>query len=211
MSADTHKYGFAPKGTSVVLYRSPRLRRYQYYTQTDWPGGLYLSPTMAGSRPGALSVACWATMVSMGEAGYLEATQRILTAADYIRRSLEIVPGLEVIGHPLWILALRSREFNIYRLLDLLAQRGWSLNGLHRPPAIHLAVTLRHAEPGVAQRFVTDVWAAVEEVRATPKAKGGMAPVYGMAGSLPLRGVVKDLLDRYLDALYTLPSEPGAT
>jgi len=67
MSADTHKYGYAAKGTSVVLYRGLELRHFQYYTATDWPGGLYFSPTFAGSRPGALSAMCWAAMVSLGE------------------------------------------------------------------------------------------------------------------------------------------------
>ena len=78
MSADTHKFGYAAKGTSVVLYRGAELRHAQYFTITDWPGGLYCSPTFAGSRPGALSAACWAAMVSIGEEGYLEATGRIL-------------------------------------------------------------------------------------------------------------------------------------
>ncbi len=78
MSADTHKFGYAAKGTSVVLYRGLELRRYQYFTATEWPGGLYFSPTLAGSRPGALSAACWAAMMTMGEQGYLEAARRIL-------------------------------------------------------------------------------------------------------------------------------------
>ena len=50
MSADTHKYGYAAKGSSVVLYRGGQLRQFQYYTVTDWPGGLYLAPTFAGTR-----------------------------------------------------------------------------------------------------------------------------------------------------------------
>lgn len=205
MSADTHKYGYAPKGTSVVLYRDPAQRNYQFYTQANWPGGLYLSPTLMGSRPGALSAGAWATLVSFGEAGYLDATQRILTAAAYMRDSIALIPDLEIIGNPLWILAFRSHTVDIYRVLDLMAQKGWSLNGLHRPPAMHLAVTLRHTQPGVAQRFVADLHASVAEVRAAPKTKGGMAPVYGMAGALPLRGVVDDLLRRYLDQMYRVP------
>src|SRR5690606_31626472 len=82
MSADTHKFGYASKGTSVVLYRGHALRHAQYYTVTDWPGGLYFSPTFAGSRPGALSAACWAAMISMGEQGYLDAVKKILFTAD---------------------------------------------------------------------------------------------------------------------------------
>ena len=73
MSADTHKYGYAAKGTSVVLYRGLALRRYQYFTTTDWPGGLYFSPTFAGSRPGALGAACWAAMLSIGQDGVVTA------------------------------------------------------------------------------------------------------------------------------------------
>ena len=64
MSADTHKFGYAAKGTSVVLYRGDDLRHHQYFTFTDWPGGLYATPTFAGSRPGGLSAACWAAMVA---------------------------------------------------------------------------------------------------------------------------------------------------
>lgn len=50
ISCDTHKYGFAPKGSSVIMYRDKALRRYQYYTSSDWAGGVYASPTLAGSR-----------------------------------------------------------------------------------------------------------------------------------------------------------------
>jgi len=69
MSVDTHKYGYASKGTSVVLYRTPDLRKHQYFTYPNWPGGLYVTPSTAGSRPGALSAACWASLVAMGEKG----------------------------------------------------------------------------------------------------------------------------------------------
>jgi sphinganine-1-phosphate aldolase len=101
MSADTHKYGYAAKGTSVVLYRGATLRHYQYYTITEWPGGLYFSPTLAGSRPGALSAAAWAAMVSIGEQGYLEATQKILATGAAIRRAVDAIPDLRVLGDPL--------------------------------------------------------------------------------------------------------------
>jgi glutamate/tyrosine decarboxylase-like PLP-dependent enzyme len=202
MSVDTHKYGYAAKGTSVVLYRSPQLRRYQYFTATDWPGGLYYSPTVAGSRPGGLLAACWAAMVAMGEQGYLESTKRILEVARVIRRGVESIPELRVLGDPLWIIAFDSPTLDIYRVLDAMTARRWNLNGLHRPAAVHFCVTLRHAQPGVAERFVADLQQAVDEVKAHPEDPGRMAPVYGMAGSLPLRGMVGEMLKRYMDLLY---------
>jgi len=202
MSADTHKYGYAAKGTSVVLYRRPELRRYQYYATADWPGGLYFSPTFAGSRPGALSAACWAAMVSIGEDGYLQATRKILETGAKIRQGIESLPELKVLGNPLWVIAFASEALNIYKIMDYMSARNWSLNGLQKPPAVHLCITLRHTKPGVAERFLEDLSAAVEHVRSHPDEEGEMAPIYGMAGSLPFRGVVSEMLKRYLDLLY---------
>jgi glutamate/tyrosine decarboxylase-like PLP-dependent enzyme len=207
MSVDTHKYGYALKGTSVVLYRGKALRRQQYFAATEWPGGLYFSPTLAGSRPGGLSAACWAAMVAIGEEGYLQATARILAAARFMRAHIENIPELQVLGDPLWVIAFDSPTLNIYEIMARMGERGWSLNGLHHPPAVHIAVTLRHAQPGVAQRFIEDLRASVAQVQADPAAETGMAPVYGLAAGLPLRGVVRELLKRYVDLLYAVPGD----
>ncbi|MBM4422438.1 MAG: aspartate aminotransferase family protein [Chloroflexi bacterium] len=202
ISADTHKYGYAAKGMSVVLYRNAELRRHQYFTATDWPGGLYFSPTIAGSRPGALSAVCWAAMVTIGERGYMEATRKILETASLIKKGIAEIPELRLLGDPLWILSFASDSLDIYRVLDEMAKKKWALNGLHKPAAVHLALTLRHAQPGVAERFVEDLREAVAQVKAHPDERGGMAPVYGMAATLPLRTVVSDMLKRYIDLLY---------
>ena len=202
MSADTHKYGYAAKGTSVVLYRGAELRRFQYFVSTDWPGGLYFSPTLAGSRSGALVAATWAAMVSIGERGYLDATRRLLDTAKVIRQGIERIPELHVLGDPLWVIAFGSDSLDIYRVLDAMAARGWSLNGLQRPPSVHFCTTLRHTEPGIAERFIADLRAAVEDVKKNPADGRGLAPVYGLAGSFPVRGAVAELLRRFVDKLY---------
>jgi sphinganine-1-phosphate aldolase len=202
MSADTHKYGYAAKGSSVVLYRGRELRQFQYYTVTDWPGGLYLSPTFAGSRPGALSAACWAAMVSIGESGYTEAARRILAAGARIRDGITAIPGLFVLGDPLWVVAFGAGDgLDIYQVMENMSRRGWSLNGLQRPAAVHIAVTLRHTQPGVADRFLADLAESVQEVRANPGVSTGMAPVYGMAATVDAE-VVHQVLAGYLDMLF---------
>ena len=202
ISADTHKYGYAAKGTSVILYRGLELRHYQYYKATDWPGGLYFSPTFAGSRPGALSAACWAAMLAMGKKGYMEAAGRILKTASFVKKGMQGIPDLHILGDPLWVIAFGSRTLDIYKIMDYMTARKWSLNGLHKPPCVHICFTLRHTQPGVADRFLKDLKLAVTYVKAHPDVKGGMAPVYGMAASIPDRGIVGDLLDRYMDLLY---------
>jgi glutamate/tyrosine decarboxylase-like PLP-dependent enzyme len=202
MSADTHKYGYAAKGTSVVLYRGQELRHFQYYTSTEWPGGLYFSPTFAGSRPGALSAACWAAMTAIGAEGYLSATKKILETAGTIKKGVNEIPELHVLGDPLFVVSFASETVNVYKVLDYMSHKKWSLNGLHKPTCVHLCVTLRHTQPGVAERFLADLREAVEHVKAHPEEKGSMAPVYGMAATLPLRGMVSDLLKKYLDVIF---------
>merc|ERR1719244_1098823 len=78
ISADTHKYGFAPKGTSVVMYKSPMYRPYQWFSFPDWPGGIYATPTVGGSRAGGIIAACWAAMISFGKDGYTQSTKEIV-------------------------------------------------------------------------------------------------------------------------------------
>jgi len=202
MSVDTHKYGYAAKGTSVVLYRDEALRHHQFYTTTEWPGGLYFSPTLAGSRPGALSAACWAAMLAMGEEGYLQATRAILEAAEKIKAGIQSIPELRILGEPLWIFAIASDSLNIYEVLDEMSKRKWNLNGLHKPACFHIALTLRHTQAGVAERFIQDLKDSVAYVKAYPGSKDGMAPIYGMASSLPFRGMVSDILKKYLDVIY---------
>ncbi len=202
MSADTHKYGYAAKGTSVVLYRDKELRHHQFFKTGEWPGGLYFSPTMAGSRPGALVAACWASMVSMGEKGYLEGAKKIMLTAGKIKKGIESIPELYILGDPLWVIAFASKDINIYSVMDYMTTRGWSLNGLHKPSCVHICVTLRHTQQGLAEKFIRDLKAAVRFVKANPDVKGDMAPMYGMAASFPDRGLVADVMDVYMDTLY---------
>ena len=69
ISADTHKYGYAFKGTSTVLFRDKAWRNSQYFFLTDWTGGKYCSPGMEGSRSGGLHAAPRASMVQHGREG----------------------------------------------------------------------------------------------------------------------------------------------
>jgi len=202
MSADTHKYGFAAKGTSVVLYRGLELRRYQYFTITEWPGGLYFSPTFAGSRPGALSAVCWATLITMGKQGYMDVAKKIMEAADKIKAGIAEIPELTILGKPLWNISFASKDMDVYRIMDRMTEKNWSLNGLHKPSCVHICLTLRHTQKGIAEKFIADLKEAVEYVKNNPQKEGGLAPVYGLAATLPLRGTVGNLLRKYMDTIY---------
>ena len=205
ISCDTHKFGYALKGTSTVLYRNPRLRRYQYFEVTDWQGGMYASPTSQGSRSAGLTAATWAAMVTMGEEGYLQAARAIMTAADKIRAGVATIPELQLVGKSTFLIALTSDAVDIYHVNDYLAMKGWRMNGLQSPPGFHFCMTLPQAKPGVAERFVGDLRAAVEYAKhpAQPEPKSG--GVYGLAASSDGRAWLDGMMLDWLDATYCLP------
>jgi sphinganine-1-phosphate aldolase len=204
MSADTHKYGYAAKGSSVVMYRGRDLRHYQYYVGTDWPGGLYFSPTLAGSRSGALSAECWAAMISIGEKGYMNAVRDLLATADYLKENIRAIPELKVLGDPLFVIAMVSDEIDIYALSDVMATKGWGLPGQQMPPCVHIALTQRHTQPGVKERLIEDLRESVAYVKAHPEMQGSLAPVYGMTSNVQMAGAVKDFLRGLIDMTYDI-------
>ena len=209
ISADTHKYGYALKGSSVLLYRNRDLRRHQYFTYPDWPGGLYLSPGLAGSRSGGLIAATWAAMVTTGQQGYLQAADEILRTAARIRAGVESVDGLAVIGDPLFLVAFRSvrDDLDIYLVNDALKAAGWRMNALQLPPALHFCVTRPNTRPGIAEAFLADLRSAVGYALAhtgTPAASGAM---YGF-GHTPQGGAaVSAVMAGVLDAMHEVAPE----
>ncbi len=202
ISMDTHKYGYAPKGTSVILYRNKDLFKEQIYATGSWQGGIYFTPTMAGSRPGFPIVAAWAVMVTMGDKGYLEATKKILDAGKYIIENVKKINDLKVMGKPLWVIAISSSSIDPYLLMDEMSSRGWMLNGLFNPPAFHIALTIRHTIEGVKERFIADLSESVENVKDKKETHVGMAPIYGMSSALP-SDQVNLFLKEIVEWLYT--------
>ncbi|KAJ3193257.1 hypothetical protein HK101_005156 [Irineochytrium annulatum] len=198
ISVDPHKYGFAPKGSSVILYRERRYRNYQYFVTTEWPGGVYASPSIAGSRPGALIAGCWTAMVHMGEDGYVKTTCEIVGAARKIIRggkpSIESIEGLRVIGDPRVSVVAFDAEppLKIFGVADLLSKKGWHLNCLQNPTSVHIACTLLTVK--AADQLVEDMRDAVKQLREDPKkGEGELAAIYGTVATVPDRNVLVDV------------------
>ena len=204
ISADTHKYGYAPKGTSVVMYANKELCHKQYFISPNWQGGIYGTPSMAGSRPGGLIAATWATMMYMGEDGYVDATKKIISTARKILDGLKKIPGIYILGAPkLSVIAIGSKDFDIYCLSGALTKRGWNLNSLQFPESFHIGLTFLHTKKGVAERFIKDVRECTAEIMKNPKMKPtGSAAMYGMAQAIPDRSIVSELATGFIDILY---------
>jgi glutamate/tyrosine decarboxylase-like PLP-dependent enzyme len=222
ISADTHKYGYALKGSSVLLYRSKDLRQHQYFTYPDWPGGLYLSPGLAGSRSGGIIASTWAAMLATGESGYLAAADGIMRTAVTIRDGIrETIPELAVIGDPVFLIGFMAAEpadggepLDIYLVNDSLKAQGWRMNSLQLPPALHFCITRPNTQEGVAERFLEALRVAVayaEEHRGQPAESGAM---YGFGGTpqgnATLTAVMSGVLDAMHEVAPDVPASPAA-
>ncbi|XP_076296065.1 sphingosine-1-phosphate lyase [Lasioglossum baleicum] len=212
ISADTHKYGFAPKGSSIILYRNKKYRHHQYTVSTDWPGGIYGSPTVNGSRAGGIIASCWATMLYFGYSGYLEATKKIIETTKYIEQRLKTMDGIFIFGTPATsVIALGSKDFDIYKLSEALNVKGWNLNTLQFPSGIHLCVTYVHTEPGVADQFLSDVKTELSVILQNPEVPvQGKLAMYGITQTIPDRSIISDFTKCYLDSMYYTPKEETA-
>ncbi|SVE41699.1 uncharacterized protein METZ01_LOCUS494553, partial [marine metagenome] len=118
------------------------------------------------------------------------------------KKGIGEIDELKIMGNPLWVIAFESKQMDIYKVMDQMTEKGWNLNGLHKPACVHICITLRHTKKGIADRFLSNLKEAVAYVKANPSESGGMAPVYGMAASLPFKGIVRDLLKKYIDLYY---------
>jgi glutamate/tyrosine decarboxylase-like PLP-dependent enzyme len=169
LSADLHKYGYGPKGSSVILYGDRALRRHQFFVTTDWPGGVYASPTMAGSRPGGTIAAAWAVMQFLGREGYLQMADTVMRATARLRDGINAIEGLAIMGDPVMsVLAFGSERMSIYEVGDEMAVRGWHLDRQQFPPSLHMTVSLGQAE--MVDAFLDDLSVAVRAAaRRTPR------------------------------------------
>ena len=164
ISADIHKYGYAAKGASVILYKNPELRKCQFYSYTQWSGGIYVSPSMAGTRPGGAIAAAWAALNFIGMSGYCEKAKICMETASKIKAAIETIPELRILSNPdMTILCLVSDELDIYEVGDEMGVLGWSIDRQQLPPSLHLTVTPAHEY--VIDDFVRDLKIAVKTAK----------------------------------------------
>ena len=208
ISADTHKYGYGLKGTSVVLYRDKELRAGQYFVSEMWTGGKYFSPGLAGSRPVGLLAATWASMVSLGKQGYLDLAKAIFETSFAMQKSVRRHPQLRMMGEPTFCFSFTSDAFDIYHVNDFMRERGWRFNGQQYPNAIHMCVTGPQTQPGVVEAFDSDLAEAISYAANPPSPTAKSGAIYG---GLPDDGpeaqkMLRDTLVKLIDRMHDLPS-----
>ena len=212
ISADTHKYGYGFKGTSTLLYRSKSLRQHQYFAMTDWPGGKYFSPGLAGSRSGGLLAATWASLVSLGREGFLEIAKQIFETSFAMQDVVKGHAELRMMGEPTFCFSFTSDEFDIYHLSDFMRTCGWRFNGQQYPNAVHMCVTGPQTQPGVVEMFAKDMAEAVAYAKNPPADAPSSGATYGGVPGGPTpeaHDFIREIMVGMLDKMQGVPADPA--
>lgn len=180
ISGDLHKYGYAPKPCSTIIWRSQEEQSYHYLPVTEWPCGLYLSQGFVGSRPLAPVAAVWALMHYLGREGYVENARKLLTVRNAIIDKVASIDGLKTWPTHGPLLQIASDDIDIQLVVGSMEQRGWRLLGVLEPPAIHLTVDVLSDDQ--LQTFLSDLEESVVDIRSgKTKAEGLLS--YGGVGA----------------------------
>ncbi len=204
ISTDIHKYAFTPKGISTVLYRDKDLRKYQFFSFADWPGGIYATPCIAGGRPGGLLASAWAVMHYLGEEGFLKLSKTAKETADTLMKGINETPMLHVLGKPeATVFAIGSDELNIFELGARMNNLGWHMDFQHLPPSLHMTVSPIHAS--ITDLFLQDIKkTALDVSKIDPAKQSSVAAMYAMLGTMPDREKASEFALEYLNDLYRL-------
>ncbi|MGH3332168.1 MAG: pyridoxal phosphate-dependent decarboxylase family protein, partial [Nocardioidaceae bacterium] len=204
ISADTHKYGYAFKGSSTLMFRDKALRNAQYFYLAGWSGGKYMSPGIEGSRSGGLVASTWAAMVQLGRDGYREYARQIFSTSETMQAVVRSHPELRLMGRPTFCFSMTSDEFDIYHVWDHMGPKGWRFNGQQYPNSMHMAVTRPQTQPGVVDLWAEDLAEAVKYAKEKEAAGEAafMSAIYGgVAGGLNqeseelIQAIMSDMLD----------------
>ncbi len=190
ISMDLHKYAFAAKGASVVLYRDPARHRHQVFTWSSWPGYSLVNPVIQSSRSGGPLAAAWAILKHYGHDGYLEVVRNLKASTDQIVETVNASSHLRVLSRPemcLVAIASTTDDLCIFDLADALRAKGWVAYPQFRmgegmPPSLHLTILPKNL-PHV-DRWLADLEECVAELLASPPERSpGLA---AMAASVDL-------------------------
>ncbi len=205
ISVDVHKYGYSAKGASVILYRSMEIMKEQIFVYVNWPGGIFMSPGMLGTRPGGAIASAWASLMSIGQNGYMRNTELLIDTVERFQNGVRSIQGLDIVGKPcgpVFAYYSTDSEVNIYAVADLMEEKGWHIDRQQKPPSIHQMINPTHRD--IIDRYIEDLRDSVAKVRRNPEIqKYSKAPTYGMLANIPARGLVEKEVRKMVEKIFT--------
>jgi glutamate/tyrosine decarboxylase-like PLP-dependent enzyme len=171
ISMDLHKYAFAAKGASTILYRSKDLRKYQMYACSNWSGYTVINPTVQSTKSAGPIAASWAALHFIGDAGYLDIARRVHEATQKIVSGIDAMPDLRVLGRPdMNLMSFTSDTVSVFHVIDEMKERGWYVQPQlaygSSPENIHLSVNPESVR--WVDEMLDDLGACTEKAKGMP-------------------------------------------
>jgi glutamate/tyrosine decarboxylase-like PLP-dependent enzyme len=168
ISADLHKYGYAAKGASCIMYRSKDIRKYQIFACTDTTAYTLINPTVLSTKSGGPMAGAWAILTYLGEEGFMRIVKSVQQATQKLIEGINAIPELQVLGQPaMCMFSFKSDVINVYQLADRMAKRGWYIQGQfstpYTPRSLHVSVN--YGTIHQVDALLADLRACVEEVK----------------------------------------------
>ena len=189
ISTDLHKYGYAAKGCSVIMYRSKDIRKYQIFACTDTTAYTLINPTVLSSKSGGPMAGAWAILNFLGEEGYKKIVKDAQEANKKLIDGINRIEGLEVLGQPVMsMFSFKSDVLNVYQLADEMNKRGWYIQGQFSTPLTprNLHISVNHGTMHNADALLKDLGECVEIVkRSTPIDSNAIRAMVGAALQSP--------------------------
>lgn len=171
MSADMHKYGYAPKNASVVMYRNKELRRHQIFSCIQTTTYALINPTIMSTKSGSSMAGSWATLCYLGEEGYQRIVQEVQEATTKLVDGINAIAGLRVLGKPdMCMFSFASDGVSVFQIAEEMKKRNWYVQpqfSTELSPA-NLHITMNQSSVSFANAFLGDLRASVEAARANP-------------------------------------------
>lgn len=178
VSVDLHKYGYGPKGGSVLLFADEELRHASYFVTTGWPGGAYAAPTTLGTRPVGAAAGAFVAMAALGQDGYRRLVSEVMATAATLKQGILDAGPFRVLGDPpMSVFAVASDQLSMTAVAQALEERGWRIDAQQDPSSIHFIVFPRHAN--VVAAFLADLRAVVAG-GGSPESSDGDVSSYGV-------------------------------
>uniref|UniRef100_A0A1I7UZB4 Aminotran_1_2 domain-containing protein n=1 Tax=Caenorhabditis tropicalis TaxID=1561998 RepID=A0A1I7UZB4_9PELO len=189
------------------MYREPAFLRHQFFTNSEWPGGCYATPTMSGGRDGGAVATAWAIMLRKGRDGYINACQRIVEGTRQLAYRLQGIEGISIRGSAdLCVVSFTTSDVNVYNVIDFMVAKGWHIDPLLSPVAARVPITLSMCEDGVIDHFMDDLEVGINNIKSMePEKLGTTASFYQMLRKVNDKTLVDELSRIRLAAHYSIP------
>lgn len=200
MSMDLHKYAFAAKGASVVLYKNKALRQYQIFTCTNWTGYTVINPTIQSTKSGGPVAGAWAVLNFLGEDGFLGVAKKLKDATDKFAAAMRASKDYQLLGDPeMSLVAVGSETLNIYEVVDEMAARGWHIQAQpgigNVKPNFHM--TIMPQTVGNIDDLIKNLLEVAEIVRKKPKNEA-MDQIKAFAATLDAKTLTAESMQNLL-------------